>query len=399
MFVGIDWANESHDICVVDPAGKICGRATIAHSQEGFDELTKHLGRWAEQGEILVGIERPEGRLVDRILEAGHPIVLIPTFAMKDLRRRYGVGGAKSDPGDAYVIADVTRTDGHRLRRLEPLSEQTRALRSVVRARGDLVDQRVALGNQLRACLQAYWPGAAVIFADVCSEIALAFVERYPTSDAAARLGEVRLASFLKKAGYSGRRSAAQLLERLRSAPEGLGGVEAEARADSVRAMLRVMRSLNRSIKDLDRAVVAHLGEHPDAEVFTSLPRSGRINAAQMLAEWGDCREAYPCPDAVSMLGGLCPVTHASGKHRDVAFRWACNKRMREAITTFADNSRHASPWAADIYRRAIARGCDHPHAIRILARAWVRVIWRCWQDRRPYDPALHGAAVLLEAA
>ena len=399
MFVGIDWAKESHDICVVDPAGKIRGRATIAHSQEGFDELAKHLGRWAEQGEVLVGIERPEGRLVDRILEAGHPIVLIPTFAMKDLRRRYAVGGAKSDPGDAYVIADVARTDGHRLRRLEPLSEETRALRSVVRARGDLVDQRVALGNQLRACLDAYWPGAAVIFADVCSGIALAFVERYPTPESAARLAETRLGSFLKKAGYSGRRSAAELLDRLRAAPEGVVGVEAEARADAMRSMVRVTRSLNRSIKDLDRAIAAHLGEHPDAEVFTSLPRSGRINAAQMLAEWGDCREAYPEPDAVSMLGGLCPVTHASGKHRDVAFRWACNKRLREAITTFADNSRHASPWAADIYRQAIARGCDHPHAVRILARAWVRVIWRCWQDRRPYDPALHGAAVLLEAA
>jgi transposase len=399
MFVGIDWAKESHDVCVVDPAGKIRGRATVAHSREGFDELARHLARWAEQGEILVGIERPEGRLVDRILEAGYPIVLIPTFAMKEFRRRYAVGGAKSDPGDAYVIADVTRTDGHRLTRLEPLSEETRALRSVVRARDDLVDQRVALGNQLRACLEAYWPGAAVIFADVCSEICLAFLERYPTPESAARLGEARLTSFLKKAGYSGRRSAAELLERLRSAPQGVTGIEAEARADAVRAMVRVMRSLNRSIKDLDRAVVAHLGEHPDAEVFTSLPRSGRISAAQMLAEWGDCREAYPFPDAVSMLGGLCPVTHASGKHRDVSFRWACNKRLRAALTTFADNSRHASPWAAEVYRRAIARGCDHPHAVRILARAWVRVIWRCWQDRRPYDPALHGAAVLLEAA
>jgi transposase len=399
MFVGIDWAKESHDVCVVDPAGKIRGRATVGHSREGFGELARHLGSWAEQGQILVGIERPEGRLVDRILEAGYPIVVIPTFAMKDLRRRYAVGGAKSDPGDAYVIADVARTDGHRLRRLEPLSEQTKALRSVVRARGDLVHQRVAIGNQLRSCLEAYWPGAAVIFADVCSEIALAFVERYPTPESASRLGEVRLASFLKKAGYSGRRSAVELLDRLRSAPTGVFGVEAEARADSVRAMVRVMRSLNHSIKDLDRAVIAHLGEHPDAEVFTSLPRSGRINAAQMLAEWGDCREAYPEPDAVSMLGGLCPVTHASGKHRDVSFRWACNKRLREAITTFADNSRHASPWAAEIYRRAINRGCDHPHAVRILARAWVRVIWRCWQDRRPYDPALHGAAVLLEAA
>ena len=399
MFVGIDWAKESHDVCVVDTTGKIRGRATVAHSREGFDELARHLGRWAEQGQIIVGIERPEGRLVDRILEGGYPIVVIPTFAMKDLRRRYAVGGAKSDPGDAYVIADVARTDGHRLRRLEPLSEQTKALRSVVRARDDLVHQRVAVGNQLRSCLEAYWPGAAVIFADVCSEIALAFVERYPTSESAARLGEVRLGSFLKKAGYSGRRSAAELLDRLRSAPAGVCGVEAEARADAVRSMVRVMRSLNRSIKDLERAVLAHLGEHPDAEVFTSLPRSGQINAAQMLAEWGDCREAYPEPDAVSMLGGLCPVTHASGKHRDVSFRWACNKRLREAITTFADNSRHASPWAAKIYRRAIARGCDHPHAVRILARAWVRVIWRCWQDRRPYDPALHRAAVLLEAA
>ena len=339
MFLGIDWAAESHDICVVDSAGKIRGQATVAHSRDGFEELVKHMVRWAKQGEILVGIERPEGRLVDRILEAGYPIVVIPTFAMKDLRRRYAVGGAKSDPGDAYVIADVA------------------------------------------------------------SEICLAFVERYPTPESAARLGELRLGSFLKKAGYSGRRSAAELLERLRSAPTGVAGVEAEARADAVRSMVRVMRALNRSIKDLERAVVAHLGEHPDAEVFTSLPRSGRINAAQMLAEWGDCREAYPCPDAVSMLGGLCPVTHASGKHRDVSFRWACNKRLREAITTFADNSRHASPWAADVYRRAIARGCDHPHAVRILARAWVRVIWRCWQDCRPYEAALHGAAVLLEAA
>jgi transposase len=357
------------------------------------------LHRWAKGGELLVGLERPEGRLVDRILEAGYPIVIVPTFAMKDFRRRYAVSGAKSDPGDSYVIADVVRTDGHRLRRLEPLSDETRALRASVRARDDLVGHRIALGNQLRACLAAFWPGAAVIFADVCSEICLAFLERYPTPESAARLGEVRLGSFLKKAGYSGRRSPYELLERLRSAPAGIVGLEAEARADAVRAMVRVMHSLNRSIKDLDRSVAAHLGEHPDAAIFTSLPRSGRINAAQMLAEWGDCREAYPEPDAVAMVGGLCPVTHASGKHRDVSFRWACNKRLREAITTFADNSRHASPWAADVYRRALARGCDHPHAVRILARAWVRVIWRCWQDRTPYDPALHGAAARLEAA
>jgi transposase len=399
MFVGIDWAKEAHEVCAVDALGKVRHRATVPHSQDGLDQLVRYLGRWATEGELLVGIERPEGRLVDRILEAGYPILLVPTFAMKDFRRRYTIGGAKSDRGDCYVIADVARTDGHRLRRLEPLSAQTRALRAVVRTRDDLVDQRKGLANQLRATLEAYWPGAAAIFADVDSEICLAFLERYPTPESAARLGEARLASFLTKAGYSGRRPAAQLLARLGAAPAGVVGVEAEARADAVRAMVRVMRALLRSIKDLDRSVVAHLGEHPDAEVFTSLPRSGQINAAQMLAEWGDCREAYPQADSVAMLGGLCPVTHASGKHRDVSFRWACNKRLRVALTTFANNSRRASPWAAEVYRQAIARGCDHPHAVRILARAWARVMWRCWQDRAPYDPALHRAARHLKAA
>ena len=187
MFVGIDWAADAHEVCAVDASGTIGHRATISHSQDGLDQLVGYLHRWAGEGELLVGIERPEGRLVDRILEAGHPILLIPTFAMKDLRRRYGVGGATSDRGDGYVLADVTRTDGHRLRRLEPLPEQTKALRAVVRTREDLVCQRKTLANQLRATLEASWPGAAAIFADVDSEICeiceicLAFLERYPT--------------------------------------------------------------------------------------------------------------------------------------------------------------------------------------------------------------------------
>jgi transposase len=142
--------------------------------------------------------------------------------------------------------------------------------------------------------------------------------------------------------------------------------------------------------------VAAHLGEHPDGEIFTSLPRSGRINAAQVLAEWGDAREAYGSPEAVAALAGLSPVTKESGKYRAVHFRWACNKRFRTAMTIFADNSRHASPWAAHVYETARARGHDHPHAVRILARAWTRVIYRCWLDGIPYDPTKHGNAAAL---
>ena len=156
---------------------------------------------------------------------------------------------------------------------------------------------------------------------------------------------------------------------------------------------------LNRGLKDLGRSVAAHLGEHPDGKIFTSLPRSGRINAAQVLAEWGDARAAYDSPDAVAALAGLTPVTKESGKHRAVHFRWACNTRFRVALTTFADNSRHASPWAAEVYARARASGKDHPHAVRVLARAWTRVIYRCWVNGVPYDPARHGNAARLAAA
>ena len=281
-----------------------------------------------------------------------------------------------------------------------PYSAETKALRTVVRTRDDLVAMRVAATNQLAALLDAHWPGAKAIFADIESPIALAFLTRYPTAAAAGHLGEKRLAAFLVKQGYSGRRPATELLTRLRNAPTGtLDDTLNDAIRDAILADVAVLTALGGAVKDLDRSVTAHLGEHPDGPIFTSLPRSGRINAAQVLAEWGDVRQASEHPDAVAALAGITPVTTQSGKHRAVHFRWACNKRFRKAITTFADNSRHASPWAAKIYNDARAANKDHPHAVRILARAWTRIIWRCWRDGVPYDPAKHGNATKLNQA
>ncbi len=397
MLAGIDWGSEEHAVCVLDGEGRAVDRFTVAHSADGFTRLTTRLARYGEPADVPVAIERPDGRLVDRLLEAGHSVVPVKTNAIKAWREAEVLSGAKSDPGDAEVIADYLRQRRGRLRELQPFSAETRALRAVVRSRTDLVDQRVAAANQLEAILDAFWPGAKAVFADIWSPIALDFLERYPTPASAGRLGEARMAAFLTKHGYSGRRSAAELLERLRAAPVGLaGGPEAEARRDTVLAMVRVLRALGQAIKDLDRSIAAHLDEHPDAEIFRSLPRSGQINAAQMLAEWGDCRESFDGPDAVAALCGATPVTKKSGKHEAVHFRWACNKRFRNAMCTFADNSRRASPWAQSIYQAALDRGHDHPHAVRILARAWIRVIYRCWVDRTPYDPAHHGAILRL---
>jgi transposase len=400
FFTGIDWAAETHAVCVTDTAGKIAAEFTIEHSADGIAVLLRRLARFGDAGGLPVAIERPDGRLVDLLLEAGHPVVPVKPNAIKTWRDGEVLSGAKSDAGDAVVIAGYLRLRAHKLRVTAPYSDQTRALRSVVRTRGDLVEMRVAATNQLPALLDAHWPGARVIFADVESPVSLAFLTRYPTPAAAAHLGEKRMAAFCASHGYSGRRSAAELLARLRHAPAGAAGEALSgALRDAVLAAVGVLTALNTPVKNLDRSIAAHLGEHPDGAIFTSLPRSGQVNAAQVLAEWGDCRQAYEHPGSVAALAGCTPVTRESGKHRAVHFRWACNKRFRVAITTFADNSRHASPWAAKIYHNARASGKNHPHAIRILARAWIRVIWRCWHDGIPYDPARHGAASRLAEA
>jgi transposase len=397
FFTGIDWAAETHAVCVMNAAGKIAAEFVIEHSADGITTLIRRLARYGQAGGMPVAIERPDGRLVDLLLEAGHPVVPVKPNAIKAWRDGEVLSGAKSDAGDAAVIAGYLRLRQHKLRIAAPYCDETTALRTVTRTRGDLVDTRVATANQLTALLEAHWPGAAVIFADIESPIALAFLTRYPTPAAAASLGEKRMAAFCVKHGYSGRRTAAELLGRLHSAPAGtLDQALTEALRDAVLALVTVLQGLSTALKAIGRSVTAHLGEHPDSAIFTSLPRSGQISAAQMLAEWGDCREAYDGPDSVAALAGMTPVTKASGKHRAVHFRWACNKRFRQAMTTYADNSRHASPWAAQIYNSARASGKDHPHAIRILARAWIRVIYRCWLDGTPYDPAKHGAAAAL---
>jgi transposase len=400
VYVGLDWAAAAHAVCVLSAVGNILAQFMIDHAADGIAALIRKLAKFGDPADVQIGIERPNGRLVDLLLEAGHPVIPVSPNAIKTWREGEVISGAKSDAGDARVIAEYLRLRHHRLRPVAPYSAQTKALRTVVRTRDDIVGMRVSATNQLSALLEDYWPGAKAIFADVESPISLAFLRQYPTAVSAARLGPKRLAAFLTKHGYSGRRPAQELLTRLRSAPAGTTDpILSTAIADAVLALVRVLEALNSAGKALDRSVVARLGEHPDAEIFTSLPRSGQINAAQMLAEWGDSRAAYDGPDAVAALAGATPVTKASGKQHAVHFRWACNKRFRRAMTTFADNSRHQSPWAANIYTKARARGHDHPHAVRILARAWIRVIYRCWHAHQPYDPNLHGAAQKLQNA
>ncbi len=389
VFAGLDWAMHTHAVCIIDTAGAVLDRFEIAHDREGLAELMQRLARFGTR--VRIAIERPSGLIVDALVEAGHRVFPIHPNAVKASRPRYRSHGAKSDASDAYLLADLLRTDGHRWRELSPQSDSIRALRTLVRSRDDLVTTRVALGNQLLSTLQASWPGAACIFADITSPIALAFLKRYPSPASAARLSEAALGRFCRSQHYSGRRSPAALLARLRSAATGLAGpLTNEAAGQVVRSMVAVLLPLVARIAELTRRIERFVESLPDGQIIMSFPRAGRVCAAQILAELGDVRERFPSLDQLAAEAGTVPVTYQSGKTRSVAFRWACNHRLRQAITCLADNSRHANAWARAIYSAARARGCDHPHAIRILARAWLRVMWRAWTDRTPYDPARH---------
>lgn len=389
-FAGIDWAATEHALCVVDEQGQRLRERRVAHSEAAIAALCREL---VELSVCRVAIERPDGILVDRLLEAGLTVIAVHPNQAKAARERYAVARGKSDRFDAFVLAELARTDAHRLRAIRPNTDETKALRALTRAREDLVGVRVELANQLRAQLEAFWPGA-LVFADVDSPISLAFGARYPGPADASGLGPKRMEGFLARHQYCGRRSPEELLKRMRFAPTGRAGEgEAEARRTVVLGLVAALRPIVAEIAELTSQIRGALAAHPDAAIFAPLFRDRKtaICPATLIAELGDARSRYPSDAALAADAGMSPVALESGKRRAAIFRRACDKRLRSAVAALADSTRHWHPWAKDIYRRARDRGQDHPHAIRTLGRAWLRVLWRCWQDRVPYDPALHG--------
>jgi transposase len=397
-FAGVDWASEEHAVCVVDGDGRIVEGHRFGHDEQGIRALCRRL---VELGIALVALERPDGLLIERLLDVGLHVIAVHPNQVAAARPRFSNSGGKSDSFDSFVLAELARTDRHRFRVLVPDSDQTKALRALTRAREDLVEHRVALANQLRNQLEAFWPGAARVFADVDSPIALAFLKRYPSPADARGLGEQRMARFLARHHYCGRKPAGELVARLRGAADGRAGdLETDARRQIVLALVAALEPIVQRIAELTSEIRVSLREHPDGKTFQSLfidPKTA-ISPAILLAEIGDCRDRYPTVAALAGDGGQAPVAVQSGKSQRARFRWACDHRLRDALCTMADASRHHNPWAADIYQRAIDRGASHPHAIRILGRAWCGVIWRIWHDHDVYDAARHTALQTLLA-
>lgn len=386
---GIDWARDDHAACIVDGRGRQVAATTVEHTTAGLRDLVGFLGR---HGVGEVATERPDGPVVDTIPAADLTVVVISPNQVKNLRGRYGSAGNKDDRFDAFVLADTLRTDRARLRPLVPDTEATIALRRACRARKGLLKHRVAAANQRRAHLRNVLPGAVGLFRDRDSAISMAFLTRFDTQDRVDWLTPKRLGEWLSKQGYSGKVDAHVLHQRLLDALYGATGEHGTSQAHITAGYIALLRTLVEQIKTLEKQIDSQLDEHVDAHILTILPKAGRVRAARLLAEIGGCRARFPTPESLTCLARAAPSTRQSGKLRVVRFRWACDKQLRDAVVDFAGDSRPAKPWAADLYRRARARDHDHAHAVRILARAWLHIIWHCWQDEVPYRPENHRA-------
>jgi transposase len=391
-FAGVDWAVEKADVCIQHPDGRVVAERTFTLDEAGLTELCQTL---IADHVCRVAIERPDGVLVERLLAAGLRVLAIHPNQVKAARPRFTAAGGKSDRFDAFVLCELARTDSHRFRALALDADDTRALRALTRAREELVDARTALCNQLRAQLLAFWPAATMIFADLDSPIALAFVQRYPSPADARGLGPRRLQAFLDRHAYCGRQTPETLLRRLRAAPTGRAGeLETDARRATVLGLVAALQPIVEQIRRLTSHIHGAVRAHPDGQIFLPLFRDKKtaICPATLIAELGDQRSRYPTNAAMIADAGHSPVAIESGKRKVAVFRRACDKRLRDAVCVLADSTRHWHPWAQAIYTNARARGHDHQRAIRTLGAAWLRVLWRCWHNHQPYDPTRHGA-------
>jgi transposase len=318
-------------VTVLDDAGVVVDRWAFRHTEQDLVGALERLARLAEPAALPVIIERASGLVVDRLLAAGHPVVPVHPTAFWAARPRWGASGAKSDPGDSYKLADYLRTDGHRLRQLDPPDLGLQELQALVRLREDHVRARTAASMKLGALLEAHWPGPKAVFSRLASPIALAFLADYPTPQAAARLGEARMASFCRRHSYRGGKPPAVLLARLRSAPTAPVGIPPATLATLVRTQVQLLHTLLVTIAELESWIATRVACHPRAQLLASLPGVGTINLAQLVAEVGPIPDRVDSAEHAAAECGAAPVTKASGKTSGVSFRWAANRRAPKA--------------------------------------------------------------------
>jgi len=390
IFAGVDWAEAHHDVCVMSEDGQVLDQHRVSHSVSGIGELHALIAARAEDGEpVVVGIEIDRGLVVTALLAAGYQVYAVNPLASARYRDRHATSGAKSDRGDAKVLADLVRTDRHNHRQLAGDSDLAEAVKVLARTHQSAIWSRQRQANALRSALREYYPAALVAFGtDLAASDAVTVLSLAPTPDAGRALSRAKIASALRRGG------------RQRNIDQRAGEIQAALRADylhappavaaaygaAARSAVRLISAYTTEIAELEQALSEHFEQHPDAKTVRSLPGLGTVLGARVLGEFGDDRTRFPSPQSRKNYAGTSPITKASGRSHVVLARHARNRRLADALEQWAFCSLTQSAGARTYYDQLRARGKTHRQALRQLANRWVGILHTCLQHSRPYD-------------
>jgi transposase len=393
LFIGDDWAEGHHDVEVMSEAGKVLAKARLPEGVAGMARLHELAGRYLgedpDQAEVAVGIETDRGPWVAALVAAGYVVFPVNPLQASRYRERHGVSGAKSDGGDAYMLADMVRTDSHQLRPAAGDTPEAEAIKVVARTHKTLIWERTRQVQRLRHQLREYFPAALEAFEDLDAPDVLELLAKAPDPARAAKLTRAQVSAALKRARRRGiADKTGAILVALRSEQLGQPAALTAAYAATARALIAVITALNEQVNALQGQVEAHFGRHPDAEIYLSQPGIGAILGARVLSEFGDDPDRYADGKARKNYAATSPITRASGKKKIVAARFIHNDRLVDALMSQAFAALNASPGARAFYDDLRARGLEHNDALRRLANRLVGILHGCLKTRTLYNEA-----------
>jgi transposase len=393
LFAGFDWASDHHDVVAVDGAGRIVLELTFDDTAEGWAKLRQDFidGAGPDLSRVAVSVETRNGPAVERLLDMGCRVYPINPKAAQRYRERKAPVGGKCDRLDALSFGDALRTDGHAWQCLRPDDPLTQELRILCRDEIQLIQQRTALVTQLRAALHEYYPAALEAFDDWVSVSSWAFVEAFPTPGALAKAGKRRRENFLHVHRLSRPETYQKRLEIFARADRFCGSpAVTSAKSRLAVALAGQLRLLEKQLQEYRKAIEALFAQHPDQDVFGSLPGAGVKLAPRLLSEFGQDRDRFPDPQSIQCYSGTAPITKQSGKSLLVLFRRGCNKHLRATVHHWANLSREKCVWAEAYYQHKRKHGKSHACALRCLGQRWLKILWKMWQTGTRYDEALH---------
>lgn len=391
IYIGIDWSETHHDVCILQENGSRLSAFQIEHSPDGFAQLAQEiekLGLPAEEN--LVALETAHNLLTDFLLDCHYLVYVLAPSVVKSSRGRFGSSGARNDQRDAHLLADMLRTDRARFAPWKPNGSVIRQMQVQLGFIDDLTETITRFSNRLRAQLLRYFPSALNLFSDLTTQITLHFLIAYPTPQAARALTYDQFVAFCRSHAYSHPQDMPKNYACLHQ-PTLRPDPAMEAAYQKVvpflaRQLLSAVRRKKQAIREVQQLFVSH----PDQAIFASLPGAGELLAPKLLVMFGDHRDRYPMPGSVQALAGTCPVTIHSGKSKSIRFRKACNRDFRRTAQQLAIFSVRQSPWAAAYFADALSRGQSESHAYRCLANRWLAIAWTLWQRNECYDESRH---------